>query len=170
MFTKFLRKADSETLTLEVIGLATGVKDFDLTGMPGSWASAKAARYAKDVRTILRREGKALDSDQRSFLRNAERQLESLSKVPDSIGTGKFREAVLQIGLTESHFPVQEHRENPEWRRQHDRFRQALAVEAGKVFDKLYSDDAVSRVIAATDGAEARLTREDPIVALKKAF
>lgn len=170
MFTKFLRKTDSETLTLEVIGLATGVKDFDLTGMPGNWASAKAARYAKDIRTMLRREGKTLDSDQRSFLRNAERQLESLSKTPDSIGTGKFREQPLQVPLHQSRFPIQEFRENPEWRRQHDRFRQALAVEAGKVFDKLYSDDAVSRVIAATDGAEARLTREDPIVALKKAF
>jgi hypothetical protein len=165
MFSRLLKGPDAEKLTLEIIGLATGARSFGTTGLPWQTASSRAARYASDARKVLKRDGETLDQDQRRFLEKAERGLTELSKTPDNIGTGNVTFPGEAAGL-----PIELHQTNPEWLRQTEKFRRSLAVEAGEIFDRKFSNAAVEAVISATDGAEAKLRKTDPMVALRKAL
>jgi hypothetical protein len=166
MFANFLRGPDAKTVSLETIGLVAGSKSFGQTGTAAQWGQGTAAKTAKQIGKVLKRDSDVLDPELRRFLAKAQRGLTKLAETPDGIGTGKY-ETVAGGHVAVS---VEKHIENPAWKPAVEAFQTSLAADAESTFSRLFKDQAEATAKAAAEAAVKATADKDPAVAIARAY
>ncbi|MBV6632975.1 MAG: hypothetical protein KI792_08090 [Alphaproteobacteria bacterium] len=143
MFSKFQRDGSAETLTLEVIGIATGIDKLQGEEKPNLRGNAHAKELVQAIDTVLARDGRAMDRDYAELLRKAKPYFHTLSQMPSAIKTDvidlKTRRARLE--------------DNESFATELSDMRSALDADARALFEKNYVPDVQAAV-----GEKARVT------------
>ena len=123
MFADLLRRPTTKTLSLEVVGLVTGLKDVK-RGASNMLANSHCEKLAAKIDKDLVREEGTVDADTREFLTLAKTHLQKLGNQPSSRHTGRFH------AVRGGAIPI--YRAEPAWDRAYDAFRERMVEPTSK--------------------------------------
>ncbi|MEM6902772.1 MAG: hypothetical protein AAF556_06005 [Pseudomonadota bacterium] len=137
MLGRWLRGPDADTVTLEAIGMVKGTEPVGYAG-DNQMGRDNANRLASRISKVIHRDGDALDRDQITFLRGAQKGLDQLGEMPSSFPTGRFK-----LGpVPEASYEIRE--ANPEWGRKYEALRGQLDGQAEALFMEKYQPGIVA--------------------------